>query len=72
VRLVLVRHGDAYAGLAGIIAGPRGCAGLTPRSGPGRRAARRSGRDDLGATGRITADVLTGAQLRPFNTGLTW
>ena len=36
MRLVLVRHGDAYAGLAGIIAGPRGCAGLTPL---GRRQA---------------------------------
>lgn len=59
MRLVLVRHGDAYAGLAGIIAGPRGCAGLTPL---GREQAAAL-RDDLGATGRITADVLTASVL---------
>lgn len=37
VRLLLVRHGDAYAGLRGVIAGPRGCRGLTDL---GRRQAR--------------------------------
>ena len=31
MRLILVRHGEAYAGLHGIIGGPQGCAGLTPR-----------------------------------------
>lgn len=29
MRLILVRHGDAHAGLHGVIAGPRGCRGLT-------------------------------------------
>jgi probable phosphoglycerate mutase len=31
MRLILVRHGDAHAGLHGVIAGPRGCSGLTDR-----------------------------------------
>lgn len=51
MRLLLVRHGDAYAGLRGVIAGPLGCRGLTDlgrrqatalhdavRSDPGQRA----------------------------------
>jgi probable phosphoglycerate mutase len=29
MRLLLVRHGDAFAGLRGVIAGPLGCRGLT-------------------------------------------
>jgi probable phosphoglycerate mutase len=28
-RLVLVRHGEAYCNVAGIVGGPRGCTGLT-------------------------------------------
>jgi broad specificity phosphatase PhoE len=54
MRLVLVRHGDAYAGFNGVIGGPRGCKGLTPL---GRRQAEAL-RDHLAATGRVQADVL--------------
>jgi probable phosphoglycerate mutase len=61
VRLILVRHGDAYAGMSdGVIAGPRGCAGLTPR---GRRQAETL-RDHLLDSGRIEADVLIASVLR--------
>jgi broad specificity phosphatase PhoE len=59
MRLILVRHGDAYAGLHGIIAGPRGCAGLTPL---GRRQAEAL-RDHLIETGRLQADVLVASVL---------
>lgn len=59
MRLVLIRHGDAYAGLSGTIAGPRGCAGLTDL---GRRQAEAL-RDDLAAGGRLTADVLLSSTL---------
>jgi probable phosphoglycerate mutase len=54
MRLILVRHGDAFAGFHGPIAGPMGCAGLTPL---GRRQAEAL-RDHLAATGRVHADVL--------------
>jgi len=54
VRLILVRHGDAYAGFSGIIGGERGCAGLTPL---GRRQAEAL-RDHLAESGLIEADVL--------------
>jgi probable phosphoglycerate mutase len=54
MRLLLVRHGDAYAGFHGVIAGPRGCAGLTER---GRRQAAAL-RDHLATSGRVRADVL--------------
>jgi Histidine phosphatase superfamily (branch 1) len=54
MRLVLVRHGDAHAGFHGVIAGPRGCAGLTDR-GREQAAARR---DFLAVSGRVRADVL--------------
>jgi len=54
MRLVLVRHGDAFAGFSGVIGGPLGCAGLTDL---GRRQAEAL-RDHLAATGRVRADVL--------------
>ncbi len=54
MRLILVRHGDAYAGFHGVIGGPLGCPGLTPL---GRQQAEKL-RDHLAATGRIRADVL--------------
>jgi broad specificity phosphatase PhoE len=53
VRLVLVRHGDAYAGFHGVIGGPNGCSGLTSL---GRRQAEAL-RDHLAATGRVRADA---------------
>jgi probable phosphoglycerate mutase len=58
MRLVLVRHGDAVAGLTGIIGGERGCAGLTPL---GRRQAEAL-RDRL-AAGRVRGDVLLASTL---------
>jgi probable phosphoglycerate mutase len=54
VRLTLVRHGEAYAGFAGVIGGERGCAGLTPW---GRRQAEAL-RDHLARTGHLKADAL--------------
>jgi broad specificity phosphatase PhoE len=59
VQLVLVRHGDAHAGFAGVIAGRTGCAGLTDL---GRRQAEAL-RDHLAATGRIRADALLASTL---------
>lgn len=53
-RLLLVRHGHAFAGFQGIIGGPVGCAGLTEL---GRRQAEAL-RDHLAATDRVRADVL--------------
>jgi probable phosphoglycerate mutase len=54
VRLVLVRHGEAYAGFSGVIGGQQGCTGLTQL---GRRQAEAL-RDHLAASGRIQADRL--------------
>jgi probable phosphoglycerate mutase len=54
MRLILVRHGEAYAGFAGAIGGPTGCTGLTPH---GRRQAEAL-RDHLAGVGRIEADAL--------------
>jgi len=54
LRLILIRHGDAYAGFRGIIGGERGCAGLTPL---GRRQAEAL-RDHLSATRRLEVDAL--------------
>ncbi len=54
MRLILVRHGDAYAGFRGVIGGPVGCVGLTPL---GRRQAE-SLRDHLAESGRVRADLL--------------
>ena len=59
MRLILVRHGDAYAGFDGVISGPRGCRGLTEF---GRRQAHAL-RDHLADTGRIRADVLLASVL---------
>jgi probable phosphoglycerate mutase len=58
MRLVLVRHGDAVAGLSGVIGGERGCAGLTPL---GRRQAEAL-RERL-AAGRVRGDVLVASTL---------
>lgn len=54
MRLILVRHGDAYAGFQGVIGGPRGCSGLTDL---GREQAAAL-RDYLAESGRVRADVL--------------
>lgn len=58
MRLVLVRHGDAHAGFHGVIAGPRGCAGLTDL---GRRQAAAL-RDRLATTG-FHADAVVASVL---------
>jgi probable phosphoglycerate mutase len=59
MRLLLVRHGEAYAGFHGPIAGPTGCAGLTP---DGRRQAEAL-RDHLGSSASVHADVLVASIL---------
>ena len=59
MRLILVRHADAHAGLRGIIAGPQGCRGLTDL---GRRQAAAL-RDRIEATGRPAVDVLLTSRL---------
>jgi 2,3-bisphosphoglycerate-dependent phosphoglycerate mutase len=59
MRLILVRHGDAHAGFAGVIAGEKGCAGLTPLG----RAQAAALRDHLAGTGRVRADALVASVL---------
>jgi probable phosphoglycerate mutase len=59
MRLVLIRHGEAHAGFHGPIAGPKGCAGLTPL---GRRQAEAL-RDHLATSGRLRADLLVSSVL---------
>lgn len=59
MRLILVRHGDAYAGLTGTIAGPTGCAGLTDL---GRQQAARL-REHLERRRRLRPDVLLSSEL---------
>lgn len=54
MRLIFVRHADAYAGLRGIIAGPRGCRGLTDLG----RTQAEALRDSISATGAPAVDVL--------------
>jgi probable phosphoglycerate mutase len=54
MRLFLMRHGEAYAGFNGRVAGHASCTGLTPR---GRRQAEAL-RDHLASTDRVHADVL--------------
>jgi probable phosphoglycerate mutase len=54
MRLILVRHGDAFAGFEGVIAGERACTGLTAL---GQRQAIAL-RDHLAESARVTADVL--------------
>jgi probable phosphoglycerate mutase len=59
VRLILVRHGDAYAGFDGVVGGQTGCAGLTPLG----RAQAEALRDRLGESGGVWADVLLASVL---------
>lgn len=59
MRLVLIRHGDAYAGFDGMVSGPRGCRGLTDL---GRTQAEALA-THLAATGRLRADVLLSSTL---------
>ncbi len=59
MRLMLVRHGHAYAGFEGVIGGQRGCRGLTPL---GRRQAEAL-RRYLVDSGRVQADVLLASML---------
>lgn len=59
MRLILVRHGDAHAGFTGPVAGPLGCAGLTPL---GRRQASALG-EHLATSGRVRADLLLASVL---------
>jgi probable phosphoglycerate mutase len=59
MRLILVRHGDAHAGLHGVIGGPRGCAGLTQK---GRQQAEAL-RDHLARSAHLHADVLMASML---------
>ena len=59
MKLILVRHGEAHAGFEGVIAGPKGCAGLTDN---GRRQAEAL-RDHLLGAGRMDADVLMASML---------
>jgi len=58
-ELVLVRHGDAHAGLHGVIAGQKACRGLTDT---GREQAALL-RDHLEETGRLTADVMVASEI---------
>lgn len=59
MRLILIRHGDAYAGFDGVVSGPRGCRGLTEL---GKRQARALG-GHLAETRYIRADVLLASVL---------
>ncbi|MBO0729827.1 MAG: histidine phosphatase family protein [Acidimicrobiaceae bacterium] len=59
MRLILVRHADAYASFEGLIGGHRGCRGLTPL---GRRQAAAL-RGYLLDSGRVHADVLLASVL---------
>jgi probable phosphoglycerate mutase len=59
VRLILVRHGDAYAGFHGVVGGQTGCNGLTPHG----RAQAEALRDHLADSGRVRADVLLASVL---------
>ncbi len=58
-RLVLVRHGEARAALDRVVAGQRGCTGLSDL---GRLQCERL-RDRLWRTGEVTADVLLASTL---------
>lgn len=59
MHLILVRHGEAYAGFNGVIAGRRGCSGLTDH---GRLQATEL-RDHLATGDRLPADVLVSSVL---------
>ncbi|MDP9401753.1 MAG: histidine phosphatase family protein [Actinomycetota bacterium] len=58
-RLVLIRHGESQATVDGVVAGERGCTGLSDL---GRRQAEAL-RDRLAATGELAADVLVASTL---------
>ena len=58
-RLVLIRHGESNAAVEGVVAGERGCTGLSDL---GRRQASAL-RDRLAATGEIQADILLASVL---------
>jgi probable phosphoglycerate mutase len=59
VRLILVRHGDAFAGFHGPIGGPTACRGLTDL---GRSQAAALGKH-LASTGRLQIDVLLTSEI---------
>ena len=59
MRLLLVRHGDAFAGFGGVIAGRTGCLGLTDLG----RVQAQALHDHLQATQRVQADVLLASEL---------
>ena len=59
MKLILVRHGDAFAGLRGVIPGPLGCLGLTDL---GRRQATAL-HDSIAADPDFTVDVLVTSTL---------
>lgn len=59
MRLILIRHADAYAGFDGVVSGPSGCRGLT-ELGRVQAAALCS---HLAATGRLRADILLSSVL---------
>lgn len=59
MRLILVRHGDAYAGFHGLVPGRRGCGGLTDVG----RAQAEALRDYLRGHDRVNADVLIASTL---------
>jgi broad specificity phosphatase PhoE len=59
MRLILIRHGDAYAGFDGVVSGRAGCRGLTEL---GRLQARALS-DHLAETSWIHADVLLASVL---------
>ena len=59
MRLILVRHGDAFAGFSGVIGGVRGCGGLTDLG----RLQAAALRDHLLTTRRVRADVLVASTL---------
>ncbi len=58
-RLVLIRHGESQAAVEGVVAGARGCTGLSDL---GRRQAEAL-RDRLADTGELVADVLVSSTL---------
>jgi broad specificity phosphatase PhoE len=59
MRLILVRHGEAHAGFHGVVAGPRGCTGLTPHG----RSQAEALRDHLLGSGHLRPDVLVASVL---------
>jgi probable phosphoglycerate mutase len=58
-RLVLVRHGESQAAVDGVVAGRRGCSGLSEQG----RAQAAALRDRLARTGELTADALLSSTL---------